>query len=126
MFRVLLFSTFLTLQSSFAQNIDPTTPPSEIQNIMFIFQMDGDQIGEKDIVLNTDELQLHPLSSGDSLLVSFTGDSLLYSIDPEHIYSIIVIKNKDEIEHYTKKEVENLVILKFKDEKQFLSMINKD
>ncbi|MBO6622581.1 MAG: hypothetical protein JJ892_06930 [Balneola sp.] len=96
-----------------------------MQNILFILQMDSKQIGEKDVVINSEELQLHPLSGGDSLLVSFTGDSLLYSIDPERIDAIVVIKNKEEISHYTKKEVEGLVIIKFKDEKDFLSMISK-
>jgi len=126
MYRKLLFLIFLIPHISFAQDIVTTHPPSSnMQNILFILQMDSKQIGEKDVDINSDELQLHPLSGGDSLLVSFTGDSLLYSIDPERIHAIVVIKNKEEINHYTKKEVEGLVIIKFKDEKDFLSMISK-
>ncbi|MBO6711806.1 MAG: hypothetical protein JJ882_11545 [Balneola sp.] len=126
MYRTLFFLIFLIPHISFAQDRVTSHPgSSNMQNILFILQMDSKQIGEKDVVINSEELQLHPLSGGDSLLVSFTGDSLLYSIDPERIDAIVVIKNKEEISHYTKKEVEGLVIIKFKDEKDFLSMISK-
>lgn len=125
MYRILFCLIFLIPHISYAQDIVTTHPPSNMQNILFILQMDGKQIGERDVDINSDELQLHPLSGGDSLLVSFTGDSLLYSLDPELIHAIVVIKNKEAINHYTKKEVEGLVIIKFKDEKDFLSMISK-
>ncbi|WP_235603735.1 hypothetical protein [Balneola sp. EhC07] len=98
---------------------------SNQNDILIIFQMNSNQIGSStEIDLKSDKFKLHELTGGDSLLVEAKTDSIFYSIEPSFIEEIIVIKNSyDEINHYSSKNYNGVVIVKFKNKDQFLSII---
>lgn len=123
MYRVILFVLMIAPELLAAQIINSSH--SNQNDILIIFQMNSDQIGSStEIDLKSDKFKLHELTGGDSLLVEAKTDSIFYSIEPSFIEEIIVIKNSyDEINHYSSKNYNGVVIVKFKNKDQFLSII---
>lgn len=123
MYRVILFVLMIAPELLAAQIINSSH--SNQNDILIIFQMNSDQIGSStEIDLKSDKFKLHELTGGDSLLVEAKTDSIFYSIEPSFIEEIIVIKNSyDEINHYSSKIYNGVVIVKFKNKDQFLSII---
>lgn len=123
MYRVILFVLMIAPELLAAQIINSSH--SNQNDILIIFQMNSDQIGSStEIDLKSDKFKLHELTGGDSLLVEAKTDSIFYSIEPFFIEEIIVIKNSyDEINHYSSKNYNGVVIVKFKNKDQFLSII---
>lgn len=123
MYRVIFFVLMIAPELLAAQIINSSH--SNQNDILIIFQMNSDQIGSStEIDLKSDKFKLHELTGGDSLLVEAKTDSIFYSIEPFFIEEIIVIKNSyDEINHYSSKNYNGVVIVKFKNKDQFLSII---
>ncbi|OAN60309.1 hypothetical protein A8B79_10185 [Balneola sp. EhC07] len=123
MYRVILFVLMIAPELLAAQIINSSH--SNQNDILIIFQMNSNQIGSStEIDLKSDKFKLHELTGGDSLLVEAKTDSIFYSIEPSFIEEIIVIKNSyDEINHYSSKNYNGVVIVKFKNKDQFLSII---
>lgn len=123
MIKKTLFILALSPHLLFAQTtVQLTKSPPEI---LYILQMNSEEIGlNKNLELKLDRFKLHSLSGGDSLIVSVLNDSTLYNINPDYIKEVTLFKNTPKINLYTSEKVKGVVIFKFKNKDQYLSIIS--
>lgn len=121
MTKNLLFLFALIPHFLFAQSTEKSG--EAVDEIIYILQINSENIGLNNIDLKVDKFVRHTLSGGDSLLVIAAKDSTLYDINPDYIKEITVLKNTPDINRYSSNKVKGIVVIKFKNKDQFLSIV---
>lgn len=101
-------------------------------DICYLFRLVSSRLSESNYEdIDKETFKLSPVTQGDSLLVilqNFTSgkETILNNIPPKTIKNVEVVRDKNRIRNYVNKEVSGIVIIEFKDEKDFWKIVAKD